>query len=82
VNELQVEMLARGVERLRDPSFEPSPPADLGPYTSVRRRRSLRFTAAILGKNLLGRLRGRLRDDGGTDRASERPRAADGSGED
>ena len=57
VNELQVGMLAEGIERLRDPTFDPAPPETLGPYTSVKNRRSPAFAGRILAKNLRGRLR-------------------------
>ena len=57
VHALQVEMLSAGIERLRDPDFEPRPPESLAPYTSVDRRQSPAFAGRVLGKNLLGRAR-------------------------
>lgn len=57
VNGLQVEMLSEGIGRLREPEFDPRPPETIGPYTSVEKRRSPRFAARVLAKNLLGRLR-------------------------
>ena len=56
VHEVQSHMLARGIERLRDPEFEPSPPASLGEYTPVTRRQDPAFAGKILAKNLRGRV--------------------------
>lgn len=69
VNELQVGMLAEGVRRLQDPSFEPGPPETLGPYTSVSRRKSPAFAGRLLAKNLRGRLEGFLDGRLPTDRS-------------
>lgn len=56
VHDRQSRMLARGIERLRDPEFEPKPPSSLGPYTPVSKRQDPRFAGKILGKNLVGRV--------------------------
>ena len=55
--DLKADLLAQGIENLRDPSFEPTIPETLGPYNSVDKRRSLRFAGRTLHKNLTGRLR-------------------------
>ncbi|MDS0281363.1 formyltransferase family protein [Haloarcula onubensis] len=57
VHERQSRMLARGIERLRDPAFEPEPPASLGQYTPVTKRQEPAFAGKVLAKNLLGRVR-------------------------
>lgn len=61
VEGLQVELLARGVERLADPSFTPEPPETLGEYAPLSRRSEPGFAGRILVRNLLGRVRS-LRD--------------------
>lgn len=61
VHTLQVGMLATGVERLRDPSFEPRSPDSLAPYTSVKKRRSPTFAGTVLAKNVIGRATGAIR---------------------
>ncbi|KTG27959.1 formyltransferase family protein [Haloferax profundi] len=55
VHGVQVDMLATGIERLRDPEFVPEPPASLAPYTSVNKRRSPGFAGRVLLRNLRGR---------------------------
>lgn len=70
VNRRQIEMLSAGLLRLRDPGFDPRPPDTLGPYTTVKERRSPRFAARVLAKNLAGRLR-RLRTRGRTSETTE-----------
>lgn len=55
VHRLQIRMLTSGIEKLRDPAFEVEPIEQLAPYTSVMKRRSVRFAGTVLFKNLIGR---------------------------
>lgn len=57
--EIKVDLLAKGIENLRDPSFEPTvlDSDSLGTYYSIKRRHTVPFAARTLGKNLRGRLR-------------------------
>jgi len=52
INCRQVDMLTEAIQRLNDPSFEPTAPAELGTYTSVTNRRSPLFSAKVLTKNV------------------------------
>lgn len=56
----QTGMLATGIERLNDPSFELQPPDELGTYTSVENRQSPAFAARVLAKNIRRRIARRL----------------------
>lgn len=60
VHELQIDLLAAGLENLQEPSFEPTVPESLGPYYSTRSLRETGFALKTLVKNLRGRLGGRL----------------------
>lgn len=53
----QTEMLSTGIERLQDPEFELQPADDLGPYLSVKKRRSPTFAFRVLSKNIAGRVK-------------------------
>lgn len=55
--DVKAELLAVGIENLRDPSFETDVPESFGPYYSIKKRRSLSFASQTLLKNMLGRLR-------------------------
>lgn len=57
LHEVQSRMLADGIEKLRDPAFEPEPPERLGRYYTKAERYRLRFGLRIVLKNNLGRLR-------------------------
>lgn len=57
VHEVKAGLLAEGIERLRDPDFEPTIPEELGDYYPVDRRRALEFVGRTLFKNVTGRLR-------------------------
>ncbi len=54
--DVKAELLAEGIENLRDPSFQPSVPESLGPYYPIDRRRRLSFAARTVLKNTTGRL--------------------------
>lgn len=56
LDELQVELLAEGIENLRDPSVGITTPASLGEYYSTTLRRKPSFAGRILLKNIAGRL--------------------------
>lgn len=56
LHNLKVELLAEGIENLRDPSFEPTVPESLGPYNSVKKRHDPSFAGRVLLKNIAGRL--------------------------
>ena len=56
VHELEVELLATGIESLREPGLEPTVPDSLGPYYSTKSRREAGFAVCTLAKNLRGRL--------------------------
>ncbi|AHG00062.1 formyl transferase [Halostagnicola larsenii XH-48] len=56
VHELEVELLATGIESLRDPGLEPTVPDSLGAYYSTKSRREVGFALRTLAKNLRGRL--------------------------
>lgn len=56
LHDVQAELLAVGIENLRDPSFEPTRPDSLGPYYSIKKRRNLSFAGRTLLKNMMGRL--------------------------
>ena len=58
INELKIEMLPAGVERLRDPDAELSPPESLADYVSVKKRRSPALAGKVLAKTLAGRVDG------------------------
>lgn len=53
---VQRELLATGIENLRDPNFEPTTPDTLGPYNSTTKRREADFAAKVLAKNIRGYL--------------------------
>lgn len=57
INELQIRMLASGIERLQDPDFDPHPSDSKAAYVSVKKRKSPLFAGRVLAKNLRGRLR-------------------------
>lgn len=57
VYDLQCGMLARGIERLRDPTFEPLEDIDFAEYTPHNTRRRLGYSGPIAVRNLLGRVR-------------------------
>lgn len=57
INQLQIEMLPEGISRLEDPDFELLEPNNLGPYTSVKKRRSPVFAGKVLLKNVAGRIK-------------------------
>ncbi|TYL38946.1 methionyl-tRNA formyltransferase [Natronococcus pandeyae] len=56
LHERQIELLAEGIENLRDPTIEPTVPEALGPYYSMDRRRQPGFAVRTLLRNLHGRL--------------------------
>lgn len=56
LHERQIELLAEGIENLRDPAIEPTVPDALGPYYSMDRRRKTGFAVRTLLRNLRGRL--------------------------
>lgn len=56
VNEVKRELLAEGIERLREPSWEPTVAESLGPYYSLEKLRTPTFAGRVLLKNLSGRL--------------------------
>ncbi len=58
VHELEAELLATGIESLRDPSLEPTVPDSLGPYYSTKSRREVGFALRALAKNVRGRFVG------------------------
>lgn len=72
---LQIYLLADGVSNLRDPDFEPVtvPDEELGEFYYRSQRRSLEFAARVLGKNLLGRLRRRFRNQVAYQNTLQRP---------
>lgn len=53
--DLKTELLAEGIENLRDPSFDTVVPEDLGAYYPLTKRRSPLYAGKILFKNLHGR---------------------------
>ena len=55
VYDRQIELVSEGLERLRDPAFEPTVPDSLGPYYPRDVRRSPRFAARTLARTLRGR---------------------------
>ncbi|WP_231587905.1 formyltransferase family protein [Halostagnicola sp. A56] len=55
VHELEIELLATGIESLREPAFEPTVPDSLGPYYSTKSRREAGFAVRTLAKNVRGR---------------------------
>ncbi|RQG94388.1 formyltransferase family protein [Natrarchaeobius chitinivorans] len=59
---VQIRLLADGIDRVRDPTFEPwSVPDDrLGEFYARDTRRTLSFSSRVLAKNLAGRIRRRL----------------------
>lgn len=56
LHDLQTELLARGIENLRDPSVEPTIPESLGEYNSTNLRREPSFAGRILLRNVRGHL--------------------------
>ena len=52
--DLEAELLAVGIERLRDPAAETTVPDSLGKYYSIERRYTPSFSARTLWKNLRG----------------------------
>ncbi|MDJ1433894.1 formyltransferase family protein [Halostagnicola sp. A-GB9-2] len=56
VHELEVELLATGIESLRDSSLESTVPDSLGPYYSTKSRREVGFAFRALAKNIRGRV--------------------------
>ena len=52
--DVKADLLAVGIERLRDPTVEMTVPESLGQYYSITRRYELGFSARTLWKNLLG----------------------------
>lgn len=56
LDELQVELLADGIQTLRDPDSDVSTPETLGEYYSTTTRRSPAFAGRVLLRNLTGRL--------------------------
>ena len=54
--DVKSELLAEGIENLRDPSFQTRIPESLGSYYPVARRRRLLFVIRTLLKNTIGRL--------------------------
>ena len=57
VQELQMDLLTKGIANLRDPAFEPTVPPELGAYYSTDSRRRLSFAGRILLKNAVRRIR-------------------------
>ncbi len=55
--DVKANLLTRGIENLRDPSFESTVPDSLGPYYPITRRHQFSFARRTLQKNLIGRLR-------------------------
>jgi len=53
--DVQGEVLATGIENLRDPGFEPEVPGCLGSYYSLEKRRELSFAGRTLLSNVTGR---------------------------
>lgn len=60
LDEIQVQLLATGIQNLRDPETAVTVPDSLGPYYSVQTRRSPFFAGRVLYKNVAGRLKRRL----------------------
>jgi hypothetical protein len=56
LDDLQVELLAKGIENLRDPNRAITTPDALGEYYSTTERRAPSFAGRVLLKNLTGRL--------------------------
>lgn len=71
---LQIRLLPEGIERLRDPSFEPRtvPDEQLGEFYSRSERRTPAFAGRVLARNVTGRLRRRLAGESGSETAIER----------
>lgn len=57
VYDLQARSYAQGLERLREPEFEPTPPEELGEYYPLSKKKELTFVARILARNNLARIR-------------------------
>ena len=57
LHDLQVELLVEGIEKLRDPTFEPIVPEKLGPYYPTRSKQTLSFAGRTVLKNVKGHLR-------------------------
>lgn len=57
LNELQIDMLAEGIRRLRDDGFSPYEPDTLGEYHSVEQKQEPRFVAKLLVKSIVERIR-------------------------
>jgi folate-dependent phosphoribosylglycinamide formyltransferase PurN len=57
VQDLQIDLLAKGIANLRDPAYEPTVPPELGSYYSTDSRRRLSFAGRILLKNAIRRIR-------------------------
>ncbi|AEH37063.1 formyltransferase family protein [Halopiger xanaduensis] len=76
---LQIDLLAEGIENLRDPAFEPTsvPDKQLGDFYSRDQRRTLRFAGRILTRNLRGRVRRQYRRRRPTDDSDGTRRDAD-----
>ena len=59
LHEVQSDLLADGIKRLRDPTFTPSIPDHLGSYYSIDRKNRLSFAGRTVLKNVAGRIRSR-----------------------
>lgn len=57
LDDIQVELLVRGIWKLRDSPSELMTPESLGPYYSTKSRRKVSFAGRILYKNAVGRIR-------------------------
>jgi methionyl-tRNA formyltransferase len=57
VHELQVTMLASGLQAVIDPSDAPIEPESLGRYYSIKNRREFLFAWRVLSKNIRGHIR-------------------------
>jgi hypothetical protein len=57
VRELQTELYAEGIDKVRRDGYEPSKPQELGEYYSQADKNKLRFIASLVAKNNMMRLR-------------------------
>lgn len=59
IYQAHVPMLASGIQRLREPDFEPSSPDEMGDYHALEELRRVRYVGRLIGKDIAGRIRRR-----------------------
>jgi len=57
VREIQIDLYAEGVDRLRHPSFEPTPPSHLGEYYGKDLKSRPTFVLRLIAKNNISRIK-------------------------